>query len=159
MRLLMPKNGTTNSSCTLTQRSLKQPQTLKNVGGATETLSWPPVTQVELPRELTWYSPWRAPCRLPAGACLHTEPTWPPPPQARGPLTAVEKTKRHRWARWFSPDGKGNWMSRVEKEPFERVQTRANTKESETATLTQEENKDQVMEHEIRSIFQHEIRQ
>lgn len=50
-------------------------------------------------------------------------------------------------------------MSRVEKEPFERVQTRANTKESETATLTQEENKDQVMEHEIRSIFQHEIRQ
>lgn len=131
----------------------------KNVGGDTETISWPTMTKVELPRDLTWYSPWRAPCRLPAGACLHTEPAWPPPPQARGPLTAVEKTKRHRWARWFSPDGTVNWMSRVEKELYERVQTRTKTKKSETVKLTQEENKDQVMEREIRSIFQHYIRQ
>lgn len=39
-------------------------------------------------RVLTWYSPWRALCRLPAAACRCTEPTWPPPPPARGPPTA-----------------------------------------------------------------------
>lgn len=49
MTFLMPKNGTTNSPCTLTQQSLKQPQTLKNVGGDTETLSWPTMTQVNSP--------------------------------------------------------------------------------------------------------------
>lgn len=43
------------------------------------------------PCNLTWYSPWRGLCRPPAAAFLCTEPSWPPPPQARGPLTAQEK--------------------------------------------------------------------